>query len=117
MIARLRLSQLPRIQPVRKRSARVRCETDDWTFDPRYTNGKCPICGWAPEGVPTAPRWLAVSNRVDWQMVGLFMLVDVLFMLGLIVAHSVGLITGHPILGVPSSHPGGAVVASSARLP
>ncbi|HVH63179.1 MAG TPA: hypothetical protein VNA65_06220 [Candidatus Dormibacteraeota bacterium] len=95
----------------------MRCETDDWAFDPRYTNGKCPICGWAPEGVPTAPRWLALSNRVDWQMVGLFMLVDVLFFLALIVAHAVGLITGHPTLGVPSSHPGGGVVASSARLP
>jgi hypothetical protein len=28
----------------------LRCPTDDWAFPPRYTGGRCPICGWAPEG-------------------------------------------------------------------
>jgi hypothetical protein len=27
--------------------ADVRCPTDDWVFPPRYTEGRCPICGWA----------------------------------------------------------------------
>ena len=114
MIARLRLGSLPR--PKRAAPpARVHCDKDDWTFDPRYTNGRCPICGWQPEGVATVPRWLALVNRADWEMVGLFALVDVLFLIGLVVAHSAGLITGHGAVGLPSSHPPGGVVASSAR--
>jgi hypothetical protein len=71
---------------------RARCEADDWSFDPRYTQGRCPICGWAPEGAPDAPRWLALVNRMDWQMIGLWALVDVLVLLGLIVAHATGLL-------------------------
>lgn len=116
MIARLRLGQLPQFQPRVRRPTRAQCERDDWTFDPRYTKGKCPICGWEPQGVPTAPRWLALVNRADWDMIGLFALVDLLFLMGLVVAHAAGLITGHSSLGLPSSHPGGGV-ASSARLP
>ena len=76
MIARLRL---PRSSPRVRRSARAYCEADNWSFDSRYTQGKCPICGWQPEGAPNAPDWLALVNRVDWQIVGLFLLVDVLF--------------------------------------
>ncbi|TMD94740.1 MAG: hypothetical protein E6I72_12035 [Chloroflexi bacterium] len=68
------------------------CDTDGWSFDPRYTQGRCPICGWTPEGAPDAPRWLALANRLDWQMVGLWALVDVLVLLGLIVAHGAGLL-------------------------
>lgn len=117
MIAKLRLGQR-QPQPQRARpAARVRCEKDNWAFDPRYTNGKCPICGWRPEGVAAVPRWLAVVNRADWELVGLFALVDVLFLLGMIVAHAAGLVTGHGTVGFPSSsHPGGGV-ASGARLP
>ena len=115
MIARLRLGRMPRLQPA-GRPARVHCEKDDWTFDPRYTNGKCPICGWQPEGAPSVPRWLALVNRADWEMVGLFALVDLLFLMGLVVAHAAGLITGHGSVGLPSSHPVGGV-ASGARLP
>ena len=68
------------------------CDTDGWSFDPRYTQGRCPICGWTPEGAPDAPRWLALANGLDWQMVGLWALVDVLVLLGLIVAHGAGLL-------------------------
>jgi hypothetical protein len=68
------------------------CEVDNWKFDPRYTQGKCPICGWAPEGAPTAPRWLKLANRMDWEMFGLFMFFDLLVLLGLIVAHAAGLL-------------------------
>ena len=111
MIARLRL---PRARPRSRGSRRAYCEADRWTFDPRYTQGKCPICGWQPEGAPDAPYWLALARRVDWQIVGLFLLVDVLFLLGLVVANAAGLLpAGHPSIGLPSS-PGG--VASAARL-
>jgi len=68
------------------------CDADGWSFDPRYTQGRCPICGWTPEGAPDAPRWLALANRLDWQMIGLWALVDILVLLGLIVAHGAGLL-------------------------
>ena len=110
MIARLRL---PRIHGPQLRPARAFCEVDQWTFDPRYTQGRCPICGWAPEGVATAPRWLAVANRLDWEMLGLLLLADVLVMLGLIVASATGLMPAHGAsFGAPSA-PGG--VASGVR--
>jgi hypothetical protein len=74
-------------------SARVRCDADAWSFDPRYTQGRCPICGWEPEGAPRAPRWLAFANRMDWQMIGLWALLDTLVVLGLVVAHATGLLS------------------------
>lgn len=98
-----------------RRRTRVRCEADDWTFDPRYTQGCCPICGWAPEGVPAAPRWLELINRLDWDMLGLFLLADVLVLLGLIVANAAGILPTHVVASVPPSS-GGAAAASSARL-
>lgn len=78
-----------------RRVNRFRCEADGWTFDARYTQGRCPICGWAPEGAPNAPRWLATVNRMDWQMIGLVFLADVLVLLGLIVANATGLLPAH----------------------
>ena len=67
------------------------------------------------EGAPNAPDWLALVNRVDWQIVGLFLLVDVLFLLGLVVANAAGLLpVGHPPLGGPSTLGG---VASGVRGP
>ncbi len=71
---------------------RAYCELDKWRFDPRYTQGTCPICGWAPEGAPKAPRWLAIANRVDWELLGLFLLADALIVFGLVVAHAAGLL-------------------------
>ena len=68
------------------------CELDKWSFDPRYTQGQCPICGWAPDKAPKAPAWLALANRVDWDLLGLFLLADVLIVLGLVVAHAAGLL-------------------------
>jgi hypothetical protein len=111
MIARLRLRGA---HPRARRSGRAYCEADRWSFDPRYTQGRCPICGWQPENAPNAPGWLALANRVDWDIVGLFLLADVLVLLGLIVANAAGLFpAGHLSFGLPSS-PGG--VASGARL-
>jgi len=68
------------------------CEQDKWQFDPRYTQGQCPICGWAPAGAPSAPRWLALANRVDWELLALFLFADALIVLGLVVAHGAGLL-------------------------
>ncbi|HLJ21291.1 MAG TPA: hypothetical protein VKU84_13885 [Stellaceae bacterium] len=70
------------------------CERDEWSFDPRYTCGRCPICGWAPASAPAAPRWLELANRVDWELFGLFALADLLVVLGLIVAEAAGLLHG-----------------------
>lgn len=99
MIAHLRLRRL-RGSDHSKRKTRglAYCEADNWKFDPRYTQGKCPICGWAPEGAPTAPRWLKLANRMDWEMFGLFMFFDLLVLLGLIVAQAAGLLLAfrHP---------------------
>ena len=90
MIARLRGLNIPRgSRPVRL-PRRILCDTDGWSFDPRYTQGRCPICGWAPDGVPAAPRWLALVNRMDWQMIALVFLADVLVLLGLIVVSATG---------------------------
>ncbi len=83
MIAKVRLLGRP---------VRAYCEADRWSFDPRYTQGRCPICGWAPEGVPNAPGWLALANRVDWDIVGLFLLTDLLVLIGLIVAREAGIL-------------------------
>lgn len=111
MISRLRL---PRIGAPAKRPTRVRCPVDDWAFDSRYTAGRCPICGWVAEGAASAPLWLAIVNRLDWEMIGLFALADVLVLLGLMVAAGTGLITGHHSgLGLPSGSVSGA--ASGAR--
>jgi hypothetical protein len=111
VIAWLRLPHLPHAQ---KRPAKVFCTTDQWSFDPRYTQGRCPICGWAPEGAPTAPDWLALVNRFDWDLLGLFLLADVLVILGLIVANAAGLLPAHPGIGLSHSPAG---VASGARTP
>lgn len=112
MIGGLRLPRLQRIQP---KPVRAYCETDGWSFDPRYTQGRCPICGWQPEGVAAAPAWLALANRLDWQMLGLLLFADVLVLLGLLVANAAGLIPHQATLGVPSGHGPGGVLASSTR--
>ena len=97
----------------RHRSVTAYCEADQWRFDPRYTQGRCPICGWKPDSAANAPRWLAIANRLDWEMLGLFLLADVLVLLGLIVATAAGLMPAHGAgLGMPSA-PGG--VASGVR--
>ena len=42
---------------------RAHCPVDDWGFDPRYTDGVCPLCGWRPPGAPVrAPRY----GQIDW---------------------------------------------------
>lgn len=82
-------------RPRRRRVNKFRCETDGWTFDARYTQGRCPVCGWAPDGAPSAPRWLALVDRMDWPTTGLVLLADVLVLLGLVVANATGLLPSH----------------------
>jgi hypothetical protein len=83
---------LRRLRQTRPATARAYCELDRWLFDPRYTQGRCPICGWAPDGAHAYPRWLVLANRIDWELFGLLVLVDVLVLLGLVVARAAGLI-------------------------
>ena len=74
--------------PVRRAPARYYCEQDGWEFNPRYTEGGCPICGWTPAGAPSAPAWLALSRKVEWDLIGLFVLFIVLTFCAVIVAHA-----------------------------
>jgi hypothetical protein len=83
---------LPRLRRPGRRAARAYCELDQWAFDPRYTQGRCPICGWAPEGAPTVPAWMGLAQRIDWELFGLLMLADLLVLLGLVVARGTGLL-------------------------
>jgi hypothetical protein len=91
---------------------RAYCELDKWSFDPRYTDGRCPICGWVPPGAPSAPAWLAVARKLEWELTGLVLLLVVLVILGVAVARAAGY-----RLPVFNSHPPAAVAtqASSAR--
>ena len=75
-------------------SRKVHCATDDWDFDPRYTGGVCPICGWQP---PTAAGaagqaarmvWLA---SLDWEIIGLVALAAVLVIMGVLVGIAAGI--------------------------
>jgi hypothetical protein len=48
---------------------KVVCPIDQWAFRPRYTDGRCPICGWeAPSSVVRLP----FSRRMDafgWMLI------------------------------------------------
>jgi hypothetical protein len=43
--------------------ARAICPVDSWTFTPLHSNGRCPLCGWVPEGYVYAPPLLAPYSR------------------------------------------------------
>jgi hypothetical protein len=111
VIAQLRLLRMPR-------SHRAYCELDRWSFDPRYTNGQCPVCGWAPPGAAIAPTWLLLARRVDWQLLGLFTLAILLIVVGLVVAQAAGWNLSAPHLlpqHLPSGIASGARTASGSR--
>jgi hypothetical protein len=75
---------------VKRTTSRAFCELDQWSFDPRYTDGRCPICGWAPEGAPSAPAWMRFARKLEWELVGLVLLAVVLVILGVLVARAAG---------------------------
>jgi len=104
--------RLPRIQ---RQPSRYFCELDRWSFNSRYTNGRCPICGWAPAGAPTAPGWMMAGRRMDWQIFGLLALAILLLLVGLIVAQAVGFTPPAAQNHLPSSIASGARTASSSR--
>ena len=97
---------------LQRTTKRAFCELDQWSFDPRYTDGKCPICGWAPPGAAAAPGWLAVARKLEWELAGLVLLAVVLVILGVLVARAAGYHL--PVLNAhPPANP--AQVASPAR--
>lgn len=62
----------------------LHCVNDDWDFDPRYTGGVCPICGWGPG--PTPPTQVeALLRKVPWDYVLLGVLGLILVALGILV--------------------------------
>jgi hypothetical protein len=69
----------------------VHCAADRWDFDPRYTDGACPICGTPVEGAAAAPRWLRLSRRVPWDVVLLLALFLVLVVLAKLALHAAGI--------------------------
>ena len=88
------------------------CELDRWSFDPRYTDGRCPICGWQPEGAPSAPAWLTIARRVEWELLGLLVLLVVLVVLGVVVARAAGI-----ALPIPNAQHGPAAPAGPITSP
>jgi hypothetical protein len=94
-------------------ASRAFCELDQWSFDPRYTDGKCPICGWAAPGASTAPAWLAVTRKFEWELLGLLLLAVVLVILGVLVARAAGYQLPTFTAHAPAN---GLQVASPARI-
>jgi hypothetical protein len=62
-----------------------------------------------------APAWLALANRLDWEMLGLLLFADVLVLLGLVVASATGLLPHTLSLGGGGGPAAPSVVASGAR--
>ena len=81
----------------------VRCDADRWEFDPRYTEGRCPICGSAIDIAPAAPRWLLLSRRVPWDMVFLFALLLAMVVLSFVVVRANGMLPAGAFHGWPAS--------------
>ena len=71
-------------------AVRLHCATDDWDFDPRYTGGACPICGWRPEPVVARelPEWQRRLAAIPWDLVALGMLLVILVGVGVYVANA-----------------------------
>jgi hypothetical protein len=97
-----------------KRRPRIRafCELDGWSFDPRYTEGRCPICGWVAPNAPEAPLWLTLARRFEWELAGLVVLMAVLAIIAVAVVHAAGYRL--PWSGAPV-HAAPATIASQAR--
>jgi hypothetical protein len=67
----------------------LHCVNDDWDFDPRYTDGVCPICGWGPG--PRPPTQIeALLRKIPWDFVFLVVLAVVLVIIGVLVGRAAG---------------------------
>lgn len=97
----------------RRPQPKAYCELDDWTFDPRYTEGRCPICGWVAPNAPNAPVWLTLARRFEWELGGLLVLLAVLILLAVGVIHAAGYKV--PWLGAPVHAAPVSGAASQAR--
>jgi hypothetical protein len=97
----------------RRRPIRAFCELDGWSFDPRYTEGRCPICGWVAPGAPEAPRWLVLARRFEWEIAGLVVLMAVLALIAIAVVHAAGYRI--PWFGAPVHAAPATSIASQAR--
>jgi hypothetical protein len=62
----------------------LHCPNDNWDFDPRYTDGACPICGWGPGKKPTPP-WLVRAETLPWDYFALAVFAVVLIVVGILV--------------------------------
>jgi hypothetical protein len=49
--------------------ARAICPVDSWTFTPLYSDGRCPLCGWKPDGYVYTPPPLTPYERY-WGALG-----------------------------------------------
>lgn len=71
-----------RARPPARRQRTAHCPADDWTFEPKYTDGTCPLCGWVPDGWAAARHvpgiWrlavaaLLLSALVCWLTVAVY---------------------------------------------
>jgi hypothetical protein len=57
------------------------CPIDDWAFTPRYTEGRCPLCGWQ---APGAEELAARAGR-DWFWPAIAVLLVVSVVMGVLV--------------------------------
>ena len=65
--------------------SKVICPTDGWGFDPRYTEGACPLCEWRPPGSAVRPPLL---TRIDWFWPSLAALLAVSILMAMLVIHA-----------------------------
>jgi hypothetical protein len=73
-------------------SKKVHCDLDDWDFDPRYTRGACPICGWRPEAEAKAEAtWMTQVRELPWDLIFLVGLFVILLVAGVLVARAAGI--------------------------
>jgi hypothetical protein len=59
------------------RRAQAICPVDSWAFTPLYTAGRCPLCGWTPEGYVYSPPPLTPYERY-WGAMGGIVAISVL---------------------------------------
>jgi hypothetical protein len=71
----------PRRRLGRRGEPQAVCPVDDWTFTPRYTEGRCPLCGWE---APPADA-LAGPAGDDWFWPGMTVLLLVSVVMGILV--------------------------------
>ncbi|HEV7677968.1 MAG TPA: hypothetical protein VGQ42_05335 [Candidatus Dormibacteraeota bacterium] len=71
------------------RRARAVCPVDSWAFAPAYTDGRCPLCGWAPQGYVYSPPLLTPYDRYWAAMAGIAA-ISVIMLIAVVIAFSRG---------------------------